>query len=116
MILYTVFKQLSFTLAFLTFSQKCYSIDSASTIENFKLKTCVQKKCIQLKSLKAQSGQLTTLFVLNNFDLEFSNSNEKFNGHFGYYDLINNRLNLKISNKQEMVIDLNTLEKRVYEL
>jgi len=114
MIFYKVFKQLSFTLAFLTFSQKCYSIESASTIENFKLKTCVQKKCIQLKSLKAQSGQLTTLFVLNNFELDFSN--EKFNGHFGYYDLINNRLNLKINNKQEMVIDLNTLEKRVYEL
>jgi len=102
----------------LTFSQTCFSASIESIIIGFNLESCQQSRCLKIKSEKATSGNFGKIFILKNFDLELKNgkSIEYISGDFGYFDLDLNRLVLKNKFHQEIEIDIETINKRVYDL
>ena len=90
---------------------------SISSIQGFELKTCnVKKKCIQLISEKAESGNITPIMTIRNFKLEIKEQGHVRNltGSFGYYDSQEAKLVLTVADGKDLEINLKDLSEKKY--
>lgn len=102
----------------LSLAAQASGFSSRSTLVNFNIKSCLKSKCVSLESKKADSGNFVAIYTFKNFKLiRAEGENQQITaGLSGYFDFQNSIMVLKTDKNEELLIDLNTMESKVYPL
>lgn len=95
--------------------------DFKNQLNGVQLKSCNQTntKCLELKLKQADMSQFAQLFAFADYQMTFTSkkSNQILTGHFGYFDLDQNKVVIRLENpSREILIDLKTLNQQEFAL